>query len=178
MFRCIDKHDANLFHLATRVIVVYFLFGFVPLTELAKLTHSFRSSLHCIPPHRPIQGILRSSSYSVFIRCCPLSRDGQIHPISSAIARISSLHFARFRASSFKPVFSVFSICFFHVFFGSPRFLLPLTSRFRTLKTLSSSIFSIRPYHLTPFAIANRSIVFFNLSMPICSSVVFLSKIF
>ena len=44
---------------------------------------------------------------------------------------------------------------------GLPRFLLSLTSRFRaTLKTLSSSFLSTCPYHLTPFAVANRSIEF------------------
>ena len=44
-----------------------------------------------------------SSSFSVFIRCCPLSRDGRIYPIPSAIARIPSFHLSRLRASSFKP---------------------------------------------------------------------------
>ena len=33
-----------------------------------------------------------NSSYSVFIRCYPLIRDGRIHPISSAIACNPSLH--------------------------------------------------------------------------------------
>ena len=49
------------------------------------------------------------------MRCCPLSRDGQIYPIPSAIARTLCLHLSRFRASSFfKPIFSVsFSTCFF-----------------------------------------------------------------
>ena len=82
-----------------------------------------------------------SSSYSVFIRCFPFSRDGRIYPIPSAISRTPFLHLSRLRASSFfKPIFSVSSsTCFFQVFFGRPRFLLPLTSRFRaTLKTLSS----------------------------------------
>ena len=50
-----------------------------------------------------------SSSYSVYIRCCPLSRDGQIHPIP-AIARTPSLHFAQFRTSSF---FKSNLLCFF-----------------------------------------------------------------
>ena len=122
-----------------------------------------------------------SSSYSVFIRCFPFSRDGRIYPIPSAISRTPSLHLSRLRASSFfKPTFSVSSsTCFFQVFFGRPRFLLPVTSRFRaTLKTLSSSLLSTCPYHLTPFAVANRSIVSFNPNISICSSVVFLSTIF
>ena len=103
-----------------------------------------------------------SSSYSVFIRCFALSRDSRIYPISSAIARTPSLHLSRLRATSlFKPLFSVSSsTCFSQVFFGRPRFLLPLTSRFRaTLKTLLPSLLSTCPYHLTPFAVANRSIV-------------------
>ena len=102
-------------------------------------------------------------------------------PIPSAIARTPSLHLSRLRASSFfKPIFSVFSsTCFFQVFFGHPCFLLPLTLRFRaTLKTLSSSLLSTCPYHLTPFAVANWSIVSFNPNISICSSVVFLSTTF
>ena len=52
---------------------------------------------------------------------------------------------------------------FFQVFFGRPRFLLPLTSRSRaTLKTLSSFLHSTCPYHLIPFAVANWFIVSFN----------------
>ena len=48
--------------------------------------------------------------------------------------------------------------CLFQVFFGRPRFLLPLSLRSRaTLKTLSSSLLSTCPYHLTPFTVANRS---------------------
>ena len=122
-----------------------------------------------------------SSSDSVFIRCCPFSRDGRIYPIPSAIARTPSLHLSCLGASSFfNPIFSVSSsTCFFQVFLGRPRFLLPLTSRFRaTLKTLSSSLLSSCSYHLTPFAVANRSIVFFSPNISICSSVVFLSTTF
>ena len=105
-----------------------------------------------------------SSSDSVFIRCCPFSRDGRIYPIPSAIACTPPLHLSRLRASSFfKPISVSSSTCFFQVFFGRPRFLLPLTSRFRaTLKTLSSSLLSTCPYHLTPFAVANRSNSFFQ----------------
>ena len=137
----------------------------------------FNNPTTCIP--EPLAS--SSSSYSVFILCCPFSRDGRIYPIPSAIARTPSLHLSCLRAFSFfKPIFSVSSsTCFFQVFFGRPRFLLPLTSRFRaTLKTLSSSLLSTYPYYLTPFSIANRSIVSFNLSMSICSSVVFLSTTF
>ena len=121
------------------------------------------------------------SSDSVFILCCPFNSDGRIYPIPSAIARTPSLHLSRLMVSCFfKPIFSVSSsTCFFQVFLGHPRFFLPLTSRFRvTLKTLSSSLLSICPYHLTPFAVANRCIVSFNPNMSICSSVVFLSTTF
>ena len=114
------------------------------------------------------------SSYSVFIRCFPLSKDGWIHPIPFAIACTPSLHLFRLRATFFfKPIFSVSSsTCFFQVFFGRPRFLFPLTSRsIATLKTLSSSLLSTCSYHLTPFA--NRSIIFLNPNMSIYSSVVF-----
>ena len=125
--------------------------------------------------------ILLSSSNSVLIRCCPFNKDGRIYSIPSAIAPTRSLHLSRLRASSFfKPIFFVSSsTCFFQVFFGRPRILLPLTSRFRaTLKTLSSSLLSTCPYHQTPFAVANRSIVSFNPNISICSSVVFLSTTF
>ena len=121
------------------------------------------------------------SSYSAFIQCCPFSRDGRIYPTPSAIARIPSFHLSRLRAFSFfKRIFSVSSsTCFFQVFCGRPRFLLPLTSRFRAiLKTLLPSLHSICPYYLTLFAVANRSIVFFNPNIFICSSVVFLSTTF
>ena len=78
------------------------------------------------------QNVQNSSSSSVFIQCYPFSRDGQIHPIPSAIACTQSLHLSRFRASSFfKIIFSVSSTYFFQVFFGRPCFLLPLTSRSR-----------------------------------------------
>ena len=119
-----------------------------------------------------------NSRYSVFIWYCPLSRDGWIHPIPSAIACTLSLHLYPFRTSSFfKPIFSVsYSTCFFQIFFGHPHFLLPITSLSRaTLKTLSSSLLSTYLCHLTPFAVANRSIVSLSPSMSICSSVVFLS---
>ena len=77
------------------------------------------NSLPCLPliygsGHFSVSGILLleailpsyvcSSSNSVFIRYCPLGRDGQIHPIPSAIARTLCLHFNQFMAFSFKPV--------------------------------------------------------------------------
>ena len=109
----------------------------------------------------PASCIGACSSYLVFIRYCPLSRDDRIHPISVAILCTRSLYFDRFRMSFFfEPIFVFSSTYFFQVFFGRPLFLLPLTSRSReTLKTLSSSLLSTCPCHLTPFAVANRSIV-------------------
>ena len=110
-----------------------------------------------------------------------VNRDSRIYLIPFAIARTPTLHLSHLRASSFfKPIFSVSSsTCFFQVFFDHSRFLLPLSSRFRaTLKTLSSSILSTCPYHLTPFAVANQSIASFNPNMSICFSVIFLSTTF
>ena len=94
-----------------------------------------------------------SGGYSVFIQYCPLTRDGQIHLISSAIACTRSppsLGFSRFS-------------------------LLSLATHLKiqiTLKTLSSFLLSTWVYHLTPFTLASRSIVFFHFSMSICFSVV------
>ena len=109
-----------------------------------------------------------SSSYSVYIQYCPLSRDGWIHLIPSAIVCTPSLCFAQFRASSFFiPIFSVFSFtCFFQVF-TCPHFLLPLITRSRaTLTTLFSSLLSTCPYHLTPFIVASWSVFSFYPSCP------------
>ena len=102
-----------------------------------------------------------SSSYSVSIRCCPLSRDSRIYSISSAIAHTLSLHLSCLRASSFFiPIFSVSTSRSSLVVLA---FSCHLTSRFRpTLKTLLSSLLSTCPYHLTSFAVANRYIVSFN----------------
>ena len=99
---------------------------------------------------------------SVFIWYCPLDRDGWIYPIPYTIVHTLPLHLSQFGVSSFKPIFSFSSsTCFFQVFFGHSYFFLPLTLRSRaTPKTLSSSLFSTCPYHLTPFAVANPSIVF------------------
>ena len=111
----------------------------------------------------------------------PLTEMAGFTPIPSAIVCTLSLHLSHLRASSFfKPIFSVSSsTCYFQVFFGHSCFLLPLASRFRaTLKTLSSSLLSTCPYHLTPFAVANWSIVTFNPNMSICFSVIFLSTTF
>ena len=110
------------------------------LTDIKK-TKTFVKSVSC-------SSNSSSSNSSVFIWCCPLSRDGRIHPIPSTIAHTPSLHLSRFMASSFfKPIFSVSpSTCFLQVFFGRSRFLLPLTLRSRAiLKTLSSSLLSICP---------------------------------
>ena len=105
--------------------------------------------------HDPLDFLMLKVVIQFLSGVVPLT-DGRIYPIPSAFARTPSLHLSRLRASSFfKPIFSVsFSTCFLQVFFGRPRFLLPLTSRFRaTLKALSSSLLSTCPYHLTPFAL-------------------------
>ena len=69
----------------------------------------FNNPTTCIP--EPLaSSSSSSSSYSVFILCCPFSRDGWIYPIFSAIARTPSLHLSRLRAFFFfKPIFSVSS---------------------------------------------------------------------
>ena len=114
------------------------------------------------------------SSYSVFIRYCPRSRAGRIYPIPSEIAWTPSLNFALFRAFFFKSIF-------FHLGYSrSSSVVLSFFSHLlqkskATIKTLSPSLLNTYPYFLTTFAVANRSIVSFNPSMSICSSVVFLS---
>ena len=110
------------------------------------------------------------SSYSVFISCCPLSRNGWIHPIPSAIACTPSLHFAQFRASFFfKLIFSVLSSRSSSVILAFSCHLLQDPEQPSKL----SSLLSTCPYHLTPFVVANWSIVSLNPHKSICSSVVF-----
>ena len=122
---------------------------------------------------------MSSSSYLVFILYCVLAEMAGLIPI---LLQLLALHlFARFKASSFfKPIFSVSSsTCFFQVFFVGPHFLLQLNSRSRpTLRTLSLSHLSTCPYHLTRFAVVNRSIISFNPSMSICFSIAFRSTTF
>ena len=122
---------------------------------------------------------LSSISYLVFIWYCVLTEMAGFIPI---LLQLLAHHlFARFKASSFfKPIFSVSSsTCFFQIFLDGPHFLLPLNSRSRlTLRTLSLSLLSTCLYHLTPFAVANRSIISFNPSMSICFSIVFLTTTF
>ena len=78
--------------------------------------------------------------------------------------RLSTLLDSGHPPSSTFPVFS--PTWFFQNFFGRLHFLLPLKSRSNaTLKTPLSSLLSTCPYHLTPFADANRCIVSVNPSM-------------
>ena len=71
------------------------------------------------------------------------------------------------------------STFFFQVFFDCLCFLLPLNLRYRgTPKTLSSSPLGKNSCHLALFAFASFSKTSFNLSMSICSSVVFFSFTF
>ena len=82
-------------------------------------------------------------------------------------------------SASVKSIFSVSSSTCFQLLFGRPRLFLPLTLRsIATLKTILSPLLSTCPYHLTSFAVANRSIISYNPNMSICSSVVFLSTTF
>ena len=113
----------------------------------------------------------------VFIRCCPLWQRWQDLPHSfcncshSVFPLVSSQGILLLQTNLLCLLFQVFS--------GRLLFLFQLISRSRaTLRTLSLSLYSTCPYHLTSFAVANRSIVSFNPNMSICSSVVFLSTTF
>ena len=105
-----------------------------------------------------------SNSYSVFILCCPLGRNGQIYPIPSAFAQIPALHLARLRASSFfKPIFCLLDHLLLPGLLQSS--LLSLTTYFKIQSNPQNTIIN-PPQHMpipsTPFAVANQSIVSFN----------------
>ena len=121
-----------------------------------------------------------SSSYSVFILCCPLGRNGQIYPIPSAFAQIPALHLARLRASSFfKPIFCLLDHLLLPGLLHRPCFLLPLTSRSRaTLKILSSTLLSTCPYHQLHLLLLTSLLFPSTPTRHIYSSVVFLSTTF
>ena len=81
-----------------------------------------RGILVCIILQVPFYSRLKSSIqfWSGFI---PVNGGGRIYP-----SRTPTLHLDRFMASFFsKPALLLSSTCVFHVFFGRPRFLLPLT---------------------------------------------------
>ena len=100
--------------------------------------------------------------------------------IPSAIALTPSLHLVRSAASSiFHPTFfTLSSTCLFHVIFGRPRFRCPFTSIIIAFSILSSFLLITCPYHLTSFAFAILSNVFFKPYISISSSVLFLSTNF
>ena len=115
------------------------LCNFLQIFLIAKFVFdSYKNAIYCAVVTKYVLFILllcSSSSYSIFIRCCPLIRDGWIYPIPSAIALTPFLHLSHLSASFFKPIFSVSSSR------SSSVVLLPFTSRFRApLKTLSSSL--------------------------------------
>ena len=90
------------------------------------------------------------------------------------ISPTPTLHLAGFMTSFFsKPTLLLsFSTCIFHAFFGHPHFFLPFTSNSNTFhKTCPSSLLNTCPYHLTPFAFAIWTTVFFNPNFLIRSSV-------
>ena len=96
----------------------------------------------------------------------------------AAISLTPSLHVARFMVSFFfKPMLLLsFSTCVFHIFFGSPRFLLPLTSNSNTfLRTCPSTLLNTCLYNLTPLAFAIWTAVSFNPNISIRFSVLFFS---
>ena len=89
-----------------------------------------------------------SLSIQFFSGVIPVNGGGRIYPTLTVISPTPILHLARFMASSFtKPTLLLsFSTCFFHIFFGHPRFLLPFTSNSNAfLKTCPSSLLNICP---------------------------------
>jgi len=89
----------------------------------------------------------------ILIQVYPRKR-GWLGFTPAAISLTLILHLARFMASFFsKPMLLLsFSTCIFHVFFGRPGFLLPLTSNSNAfLRMCPSSLLNASPYHLTPF---------------------------
>ena len=102
----------------------------------------------------------------------------QIYPTLTAISSTPTLHLAWFMASSIsKPTLILFSFptYIFHVFVR-PCFLLPFTSNSNAFcKTCPSSLLNTCPYHLTPFAFAIWTTVYFNPNVYIRSSFLFFS---
>ena len=79
-----------------------------------------------------------------------------MHLITAAIVLTPSLHLKRCAASSTSnPIlFTLSSTGLLHVCFGLPRFRYPFTSNINALfKTLSSSLLSTCPYHLTEYVL-------------------------
>ena len=118
-----------------------------------------------------------SSSYSVLIRCCTLSRDSQIYPIPSATARSLSLHFARLRAftssnqSSLPPP----------PLASSRYFLVVLAFSCHSSQDpdqLSEHYCHPSSAHVPPFAVANWFTVSLNPNMSICFSKKYFSNAF
>ena len=116
-------------------------------------------------------------SYLVSIRCCPLSRDGRIPPFILqllALCRstlLDSGHPPSSNQSSLSPPPLASSR-------SSLVILASLATHFKIQsnpKALLSSFLSTCLYHLTPFTVANQSIVFYNPNMSTCSSVVLLT---
>ena len=94
----------------------------------------------------------------------PVNRGGWIYSTLTAISPISTLHLARFMASSFsKPTLLLsFVTCVFHVLFGCPCFLFPFTSN---LHLFSQIMLIIPPQHMPPSSHSIRpSVLFFSIS--------------
>ena len=120
-----------------------------------------------------------NSSYSVFIQCCPFSRNGRIYPIPSAIAHTPSLHLSQGIL-----LLQTNLLCFLchlplpGLLWSS---LLSLATHFKIQSNPQNTIVIPSQHMSIPsnsFAVANQSIVSFNPNMSICSSVVFLSTTF
>ena len=110
-----------------------------------------------------------------------LSPSTELAGFRMAIVFTTPRHFVRSHSSSFpSPFFFIsFSTCFFHVCFGLPLPLLPLTSNFKAFTiTFSSSFLKAWPYHRILLALAILSIDSFVPNMSINSSLFLRSNSF
>ena len=121
---------------------------------------------------------LSSSSRSVFIQCCPLAEMAEsTHPFCNGSHFVSPL------ISIQGLLLLQTNLLLLHLLLSG--FLrsssLSLATHFKIQRNTQNTIV-IPPQHMSlpsnPFAVANKSIVFFNPNISICSSVVFLSTTF
>ena len=110
-----------------------------------------------------------------------LSPSTELAGLHMVIVFTTPRHFVRSHASSFpSPFFFIsFSTCFFHVCFGLPLPLLPLTSNFKAFTiTFSSSFLKTCPYHRILLALAILFKASFMSNMSINSSLFLRSNSF
>ena len=101
---------------------------------------------------------MNQSINPILIRVYPVNRGDWIYPsgnLSNSHSPSCSIHGVLFLQTNALALLLHFSTCIFHIFFGRPRFLLPLTSNSNAfLRTCPSSLLNTCPYHLTPFTFA------------------------